>query len=117
MKTAPTDAQNALKRAYENPGYGDVYYKRYGLRYTEGMKSLSDLGASWLIDAIASYGRREVYQVWLLVVNEEAAATLTMQEDTNAPVLVRQEIELTDFPVGTWKFCLVGGVLFLPNED
>jgi len=99
----------------------ESYFRHHGQAlYTDGMKIVADIaGAYWLIDAIFSYARKEVFQVWHLDV-VGSKAFLTMQEDTDAPVLVRQEIEFTDFPEGQWKFYLVvdpsQAVLMVPNE-
>lgn len=43
-------------------------------------------------------------------------AVTTCQADTNAPVLVRQEIDHTDSPPPSIKLWLVNGVLMLPGE-
>ena len=103
---------------------GTECYYRHWLKvivYTDGIKAMAEkAGAHWLIDAIASYQKasfREKYpfQVWRLTV-EGSKAVLVMQEDQGEPIIVRQEIEYTDFPEGEWKFYLIDEVLMLPGE-
>jgi hypothetical protein len=72
--------------------------------------------AYWLIDAIASYRRKEPFQVWSLEVAEDKTAVLQMKEDSDKPSLVRQEIPFTDFPLRKIEFFLIDGVLILPSE-
>jgi hypothetical protein len=100
-----------------------------GLVFTDGVNTLrQSADAFWLVDAIASYKRKEPFQIWKLEVCKDKTAVLTMQEDTDEPFLVQQKIHYTDFPLdeiklyveeggyGTmekWTPCLV---LMLPNE-
>lgn len=85
--------------------------------YTDGVKYLADqAGAYWLIDAIFSYRRTEPFQVWKLMVIEDTSALLTMQEDSDRPILVSQNIEYTDFPEPEITIYLIDGVLLLPSE-
>ena len=96
------------------------WYKHWmsSVTYTDGVKHVADAaGAYWLIDAILSYRRKEEFQLWILKVDlEKSSAVLTMQEDTNEPELVRQEIEYTDFPLKEITFYLSNDVLYLPSE-
>jgi hypothetical protein len=86
------------------------------LKFTDGVKFLADnAGAYWLIDAIASYGRKEPFQLWELKVND-SKAVLTMKEDTGEPVLVKQEITYTDFPLDEITLYLIDGILLLTSE-
>jgi len=98
----------------------EKYYKHWTgiLVYTDGVQYLAkEGGAYWLIDAIASYRRREHFQLWELKVNTETKeAVLTMREDSDTPVLVKQEIGFTDFPLSKIKLYLIDGVLLLPSE-
>ena len=104
-----------ITEAYQNPAFLEGYFQAtFGLM-TGGMSNLAEEGASWLVEAIFSYTRKERFQVWTLVVADEKAV-LTMKEDTGAPDLVRQEIQYTDFPVGTWKFYVSEGILMIPSE-
>jgi len=112
-----TVEQEKLKEAYDEPAYGDAYTRHpFGLLLTPGMVGLANAGAWWLVDAIASYCRKEEFQIWTLTVDRNAKAILTMKEDTDQPVLVSQEIPYTDFPDGEWKFYLEYRVLMIPSE-
>ncbi len=93
------------------------YYKNsLGLRYTDGVQAMAEVGgAYWLIDAIASYRRREPFQVWKLTVKDGKGA-LTMQEDSDQPVIVKQKIPYTDFPLDEITLFLIDGVLLLTSE-
>lgn len=85
--------------------------------FTDGVRYLAEEAeAYWLIDAIFSYRRKEPFQIWRLEVIPKAGAVLTMREDSAAPVLVRQEIEYTDFPMPVVELWLIDGVLILPSE-
>ena len=89
------------------------------LKCTEGVAFLAKEGnAFWLIDAIASYRRKEPVQFWHLELTEKNGrknAVLTMREDKHAPVLVEQKIGYTDFPfsVDIW---VMDGVALLKSE-
>jgi len=94
------------------------YYKHWTgfFNYTDGVKILAEFAeCHWLIDAIASYRRIEPFQVWELQVNKKSAV-LTMKEDSGLPVVVKQEIEYTDFPLDNMTLWLIEGVLILPSE-
>ncbi len=102
------------------------------LVFTDGVDQLrEDADCHWLVDAIASYQPKHKgvnFQLWELVVNPDKSAVLTMKEDTNTPILVRQEIDRTDFPLENITFYVeLGGygspenwtpcmVLLLPSE-
>jgi len=91
----------------------DGYIRHFtGLVYTNHIQEIADIaGGFWLIDAIASYQRKEEFQVWELEVNtEKHSAVLTMKEDTDQPELVRQEIEYTDFPMSLKLYVELGSV-------
>ena len=95
----------------------EAFYKHWlcGI-YTEGIKAVADdLNAYWLIDAVFSYNRKEEFQIWTLEVTD-GKAVLTMKEDSDRPVKVRQEIPFTDFPEGIFKMYLIDSVLLLPSE-
>ncbi len=60
--------------------------------FTDGVHQLrEDADAGWLLDLIASYRRKEVFQLWELTVNDNHTAVLTMQEDTGMPYLVEKK--------------------------
>ena len=79
--------------------------------FTDGVDYLREAAdCHWLIDAIASYRRKEPFQVWELVTDKEnKTAVLTMKEDSNRPVLVKQEFSYTDFPLENIKFYVQEG--------
>jgi len=91
------------------------------IKSTDGIKDMAEeLGAYWLVDAIGSYQitpkiRAIPFQLWELNV-KDSKAVLTMREETNAPIKVKQEIPYTDFPEGSWKFYAVDGVLMQRGE-
>ncbi len=94
------------------------YYKHFtgSLVYTDGVKYLADkAGAHWLIDIVASYRRKEPFQVWELKVADQKGV-VTMKEDTDKPELVKQKIPFTDFPLESITLYLIDGVLLLPSE-
>ena len=109
---------------------GTTQYFRYlcGLKLTDGVKYLADeAGAYWLLDIIASYQtdpkiRREPFQVWELTLSPKdkatgkQAAVVTMKTDTKHPLLVKQEIEYTDFPLDSITLYLIDGVILLTSE-
>lgn len=97
----------------------EQYWKNdlLSFRYTDGVKFLHEsCEAYWLLIAIASYRRKEPFQLWELKVNQNKSATLTMKEDTNEPILVKQEIPFTDFPLDDITLYLIDGILLLPSE-
>ena len=95
----------------------EQYYKHWlGINYTDGVKYLADrAGAYWLIDLIVSYRRKEPFQIWRLE-KKDKGWLATMQEDSDQPVLVRQEIEYSDFPLDKIELWLIDGVLLLKSE-
>lgn len=97
------------------------------MKFTEGVKFMAErAGAYWLLDIAASYHRTEPFQIWEIDVFKKPRrergkkiimAVITMREDSNQPVLVRQEIPYTDFPgPGKFKMYLIDNVLMLPGE-
>lgn len=99
------------------------YYKHpLGLRYTDGVKHLAELaGAYWLLDAIASWQPKaskidEEFQLWELTVNANRSAVLCFKQDSNLPAAIKQEIEYTDFPVGSFRLYVEQGIALLPSE-
>lgn len=97
-------------------GTEEWHKHQFGLKYTDGVKFLAEnSGAYWLVDAIASYQKKESFQLWTLTVTDHRAV-LEMREDSDAPIIVQQNIEFTDFPLPEIKLYLVDGVLMLPSE-
>ena len=110
--------ETLIKQDLENFTGTEHYYKHWISKtvYTDGVKYIADkAGAYWLIDAILSYHRTEPFQIWKLE-KTGTKAVLTMQEDSNTSILVKQEIGFTDFPLDEIKFYLQNNVLMLPNE-
>ncbi len=111
--------------------YGTENYYRYlaGLKLTDGVKFMAEeAGAYWLLDIIASYQckakiRREHFQVWELKLlprvkgNPNAQpAVVTMKTDSDRPLMVKQEIMYTDFPLDSITLWLIDGVILLTSE-
>jgi hypothetical protein len=104
----------------------EAYHKitLFPVKVTDGIKSVAEKAeAFWLFDAIASYQikfeiRSVPFQLWTLNVMNDGchSAILTMQEDVGTKKIVEQKFTYTTFPVGKWKFYLIGGVLLLPGE-
>jgi hypothetical protein len=108
-----------VQRIIEQSIGTENYYKHSltGLLYTDGVKEIADLGAYWLIDAIASYQykmRGVEFQVWELKVDERNNSAVLIGKDDDIEI-IRQKISYTDFPCSI-KFYVVDGVLMLPSE-
>ncbi|MDP8216011.1 MAG: hypothetical protein P9L98_01650 [Candidatus Kaelpia imicola] len=101
---------------------GTEHYYRHWLEfnYTDGVKFLAEkANCFWLLDAIGSYQHKlkeKGFQIWTLKVNEDKLAVLQMQEDSDTPIIVKQEIEYTDFPTEEIKLYFINGVLLLTSE-
>ncbi|MBI4501822.1 MAG: hypothetical protein HY700_11740 [Gemmatimonadetes bacterium] len=97
------------------------YYRNFtGLLFTDGVKYLGDhANCYWLIDLVGSHQRdlEDIrFQPWELEVVEQFAGVVTMREDDNAPVIVRQNIPYTDFPLQKFSFYCVDSVMMLKSE-
>lgn len=99
------------------------YYKHWlGFQYTDGIKYLADAAASyWLLDTIGSHWMTDQlkhipFQVWELLVYPDQRAILTMREDSDSAIIVKQEIPYTDFPLESIRLYLVNDVLMLTSE-
>jgi hypothetical protein len=98
----------------------EQYFKHWSgqVKYTDGIQYLAEqAGAYWLLDLIASYQKElsnKKFQVWTLKKSDDTAV-ITMREDDELPVIVRQEIPYTDFPLSLTIFC-IDGVVLLPSE-
>lgn len=111
---------------------GTSGYQRhmFGMLFTDGIAELAEAaGAYWLIDAIASYQSKSskrmiqacgAFQLWELAVDlVKKTAVLTCRADSETPVLIRQKIQYTDFPLASIKLYVESGerrVLLLPSE-
>ncbi len=101
-----------------------VWYKHSlvkNVTYTEGVRYVAlNGGAYWLIDeiAFAQTERKvseELFQMWILKVDSQQAATLTC-EDGNGIQVYERLIEYTDFPLPEIKFYYTNNVIMLPSE-
>jgi hypothetical protein len=105
------------------------YYKDYlNLNITDGVKFLMEkCCCGWLISDIASvnFCERNIKDKPFLIVSlltnpTLKTATLIMKEDTNEPILYRQQYDYTDindyYADTEIKFYLINGVLLLPSE-
>jgi len=81
---------------------------------------------NWLLVDIISYQTdpriaSQKFQLWILKVDlEKQTAVLTMQSDSDRPVLVRKEYQFTDFPLAEMKLYYIDDgtykVILLPSE-
>ena len=97
------------------------YYRNFtGLLYTDGIKYLADrAGAHWLIDLVGSYQpqlRHIPFQLWGIEVGDDNSALVTMVEDTDEPIQVKQDIPFTDFPLANFSFYCIDNVMLLKSE-
>ena len=97
----------------------EQYFKHWTgrLLYTDGVKYMAErAGAYWLIDLVASYQSEHKgvwFQVWDLKA-KDSQGVVTMAGESE--VLVKQELEYTDFPLESLRLFVVDGVLLLPSE-
>jgi len=110
-----------LESELENFTGTENYFRNFtGLKYTDGIQYLAEkAGAYWLIDLVGSYQHllKEVpFQLWTLTVNDDNKGIVTCKEDTDAPVLVEQKLEYTDFPLKTFECYCIEEVLLLKSE-
>ena len=103
----------ALAQFYGTSQWYQGPFNRFTM--TDGTFYLSQNGAGWLIDAIASYQGAKLdkqtggFQLWTLKVNtEKRTAVLTCQADSDRPNLVCQKIGYTDFPLDEIKLYVEG---------
>lgn len=112
----------------------ETYWKHWmGIVYTDGVQFLSQNGAGWLVDLVASHqlnpklrtGDLNDFQLWELTVNDDNTAVATCRGDSDTPVVVEQKIEFSDFPLKNIKLYLERGsidgtnsvkILMLPSE-
>ena len=104
-------------------GTQHYYHHNIGdFNYTDGVKFLvENAKCYWLLDLIGSYQHESKvknvpFQLWNLRVNKNQRAVITMKEDSDTPVIIRQIIPYTDFPLKQIKLYLTNGVLMLPSE-
>jgi len=125
MSAATKPTADELEQALRQFTGTEEYHRHWlgRITFTEGVHFLAEkAGAFWLIDLIASHQDRrlsnEEFQIWALTVNRDKRpmAMATCQADTDEPILRKQKIEYTDFPLPTIKLWLIKGVLMLPSE-
>jgi hypothetical protein len=79
--------------------------------HTEGIKHVIDkLEAYWLLDVVSSYqkGRSlKEFQIWKLEVYSDNSAVVTMRENSDSPVVVKQKIPYTDFEIASFEWYVV----------
>ena len=101
-------------------GTTNWYKHTFGILFTDGIKYLADnAGAYWLIDAVASYQpehKDKPFQIWNLKVNDDNSAVLTMKEDSNKPIVVKQEIPYTNFPLKEFECYFIDNTMLLKSE-
>jgi hypothetical protein len=90
------------------------------IKYTEGVKYLSDNGAAWLITDILAVlkGDRKVKAeefVSICFTVKDRAGVILMT-DGNDKELYKQLVEYTDFPIAEVKMFYTSGVLMLSSE-
>lgn len=112
------DLNNEFTAFYGTENYYQHWTKK-GI-FTDGVKEMADqFKAYWLIDVVFSYQDKKIgsipLQVWSITSTGDKA-TVEMKEDSDQPVLVNQEIPLTDFPEGMLKMYYIDNVLLLPSE-
>jgi hypothetical protein len=110
-----------------NHAHGTEHYHRVSTFMgapvaTDGVVSLAKAAECfWLLDAIISYRNNKCiptpnFQVWKLTVdtNTESAVLECLDDDKN--VVIRQDIEYTEFPLPEIIIWVVSGVIMLPSE-
>jgi hypothetical protein len=90
------------------------------MKYTEGVKFVSDNGANWLVVAVLSHAiglmkKGEEFIVAKLVKTANGGALLTL-DDGNDKILAKQEFSMTDFPLPSITFYCENWMMMLPSE-
>jgi len=116
-----TQQNRTLKNELTNFTGTEHYYRHWlGFNYTDGVKFLAEkANCFWLLDAVGSYQhtlKDKGFQIWILKVNKDKSAVLEMREDSDTPIIVRQEIKYTDFPMEEITLYYIDGVLLLTSE-
>lgn len=101
------------EHAYFNPLFRAI-------KYTDGVKFVSDNGAGWLVTDILAVCcgvakvKREPFVVVTFTVKGSKGAIVW--DDGNENKLHRQNVDFTDFPDGKIKFYVENGMMMLPSE-
>ncbi|MFA5858421.1 MAG: DUF6876 family protein [Elusimicrobiota bacterium] len=98
------------------------YFRNFtGLIFTDGIQYLAEkTGAHWLIDLIGSYQyklKNIPFQLWTIKVNDDKTAEVICKEDTHTPIIVKQKLEYTDFPLKNFECYCIDGILLLTTEN
>ena len=119
-----TDTPKLSADALSQFSGSDHFYRHALVRNvlcTEGVVYLAETGgAHWLIDEIAlaqlhSHVQREAFQLWILRVDAQRAATLIC-DDGDGRIVHTIAIPSTDFPLHEMKLYFCNNVLMLPSE-
>lgn len=116
---------STLRRVMDDYFGGSTTRYRHPLNprmiFTEGVKSAADAaGAYWLIDLVALFMVDSYAAAWLaghasigiitvtVVANgaQGSQATVCLSLEDDAPDVFKTAIDMTDFPVGQWRFYL-----------
>lgn len=119
-KKVSDNKQSVLSELGNFTGTENYYRHWLKFNYTDGVRFLAqEVECYWLLDAIGSYQykvKNIPFQIWTLKVNEDKTAVLEMKEDSGQPVIIRQEIQYTDFPLEGIELYFIDGVLLLTSE-
>jgi hypothetical protein len=104
-------------------GTENYYLHNIGnFQYTDGIKYLAEkANCYWLLDIIGSYQQDKKvinisFQIWELNVSKINSAQITMKEDDGMPIIIKQKIPYTDFPLREIKLYYIDNILILPSE-
>ena len=102
-------------------GTEHYYQHMLGLKCTDGVEWLCGIvKAFWFLDLISSYqGEAKVkacpFQIWR-VHSEGENSFVDMRGDSDAPVIIRQDIQYTTFPKGEYEVYCIDGIVLLKSE-
>ena len=127
MRPTTSRRQNNMKDLeIEMSGFigTELYYRHLigNYLYTDGIKYLAEnANCYWLLDLVGSYQAYKKikvipFQLWILTVNQDQTARVVMKEDSDTPVVIKQEIPFTDFPLKNISLYFIDNVLLLPSE-
>lgn len=122
VKTKEQKAEEVQNIIDQSTGTEHYYPHFLGLKMTDGVYGVANAaGAHWLVDIVASYQTKpEIkkcgFQVWELKVGDDNKAVVTMKEDKDEPILIKQDIPYTNFPLREFSMWLIDGILILPGE-
>ena len=103
----------------------EKYYKHFtGILYTDGINYfINKLNCYWFLDIIGSYQHKFKnigFQVWGIKLFDKPinnkVGYVYMKEDTEKPLLVKQELSYTDFKLKEYEIYFINGVVLLKSE-